>query len=458
MALGRAVLKELLVGLAFAFALGGAVRRAAGRRLAARHARSASRSARSSTRSPATSRTVLAQLYALVGVLIFIAIGGDAWVIQGLARTYDLVAARPTRPALGSLVGGVAARVRRRSSSRRIEVAAPVLLALIITDAAFGVVSRVVPQLNVFAVGFPAKVVVGLLLVGASLPFVAGWIGDELQQRRSPPPSKRSEVAWLMAGEQDREGNTQEARRRRARRARSRKLARPQRRRRAAAPARRAVGSAGPAARPAHGRRDARRRSTLISDARRRHRAGHRRAAHDAVGTATLLAVAPIALVCMRRRRARQRRPGRLQAVARKALKPDFKRLNPQRAQEHLRPERAASRPARTLAKVARRRRRSSRSRCCPKLDRARRRWSACRPRDFGPTARRTIMRHRRSAPPSPTCSSASSTSPGSATAHEKSLKMDKQEVKEEHKQQELPPEVSARMRRRADAGRPRAA
>ena len=30
--------------------------------------------------------------------------------------------------------------------------------------------SRVVPQLNVFAVGFPAKVTVGLVLVGATLP------------------------------------------------------------------------------------------------------------------------------------------------------------------------------------------------------------------------------------------------------------------------------------------------
>jgi flagellar biosynthetic protein FliR len=63
-----------------------------------------------------------------------------------------------------------------------IEVAGPVMLALILTDAAFGVVSRVVPQLNVFAVGFPAKIVVGLLLIGATLPFVAGWISGELQQ------------------------------------------------------------------------------------------------------------------------------------------------------------------------------------------------------------------------------------------------------------------------------------
>jgi flagellar biosynthetic protein FliR len=62
-----------------------------------------------------------------------------------------------------------------------LEVAAPVLLALVITDAAFGIVSRVMPQLNVFAVGFPAKVAVGLLLIGVSLPFAANWIADELQ-------------------------------------------------------------------------------------------------------------------------------------------------------------------------------------------------------------------------------------------------------------------------------------
>jgi flagellar biosynthetic protein FliR len=38
------------------------------------------------------------------------------------------------------------------------------------------------PQLNVFAVGFPAKVLVGFLIIAASLPFVATWIGNQLQQ------------------------------------------------------------------------------------------------------------------------------------------------------------------------------------------------------------------------------------------------------------------------------------
>ena len=101
---------------------------------------------------------VISQLYALVGVAVFIAIGGDAWVIQGLAPHLRRSSRSSTRRASARSVGG-----RRRSRSPAIfasalEVAAPVLLALIITDAAFGVVSRVVPQLNVFAVGFPAKI------------------------------------------------------------------------------------------------------------------------------------------------------------------------------------------------------------------------------------------------------------------------------------------------------------
>jgi flagellar biosynthetic protein FliR len=124
--------------------------------------------------------SVLSQLYTLVGVMVFIAIGGDSWMIQGLAKTYDLVGIEQM-PALGALVGG-AQHTFSTIFLSAVELAAPVLIALIITDAGFGVVSRVMPQLNVFAVGFPAKILVGFVIIGASLPFVAGWIGNELQR------------------------------------------------------------------------------------------------------------------------------------------------------------------------------------------------------------------------------------------------------------------------------------
>jgi flagellar biosynthetic protein FliR len=123
---------------------------------------------------------ILAQLYGLVGAMVFVVIGGDAWLIRGLAKTYDVVSLTQL-PDIGTLAAG-AADAFGNIFLAAIAVSAPVLLAVIITDAAFGVVSRVMPQLNVFAVGFPAKILVGFLLIGASLPFVAGWIGDQLTQ------------------------------------------------------------------------------------------------------------------------------------------------------------------------------------------------------------------------------------------------------------------------------------
>ena len=63
------------------------------------------------------------------------------------------------------------------------------LIAVTITDAAFGIVSRVSPQMNVFAVGLPAKIIVALLILGASLPFVGGYIADSLQERHQRRPS-----------------------------------------------------------------------------------------------------------------------------------------------------------------------------------------------------------------------------------------------------------------------------
>ncbi|MCK9247690.1 MAG: flagellar biosynthetic protein FliR [Solirubrobacteraceae bacterium] len=121
---------------------------------------------------------ILGQVYALFGVAILVVIGGDAVIIQGLARTFDLVPV-DAFPQLQPMVMGV---VRAFSDVlvAAIMVGAPVLLTLLLTDAAFGMVSRVVPQMNVFAVGFPTKVIVGLLFVAITLPFAAGWFADRL--------------------------------------------------------------------------------------------------------------------------------------------------------------------------------------------------------------------------------------------------------------------------------------
>ncbi len=173
------LLKEILVGLIFAFAL------------AALFAAISTAGAFVDTLigfsygalvDPVTGNqsSVLTQTYILVGIMVLIAIGGDQLMIKGLARSYDLVPLLDM-PSLAQMVGG-AQKAFAQVFLSALELAAPVVLAIVITDAAFGIVSRVVPQMNVFAVGFPAKVTVGLLIIGVSLPFAAGWIADELNR------------------------------------------------------------------------------------------------------------------------------------------------------------------------------------------------------------------------------------------------------------------------------------
>jgi flagellar biosynthesis protein FliR len=170
--------KELLVGLAYAFALAAVF---AAISVAGSFLDTAIGFSYGSLIDPitGTQSPIITQLYAMVGVLVFIAIDGDHWMIEGLARSYQLVPISKF-PSVPSLVGG-ADKAFVSIFGSAVELAAPVLMAVLLTDCAMGLVARVMPQLNVFAVGFPAKIAVGLLIMGVSLPFIGGWIADQVQ-------------------------------------------------------------------------------------------------------------------------------------------------------------------------------------------------------------------------------------------------------------------------------------
>jgi flagellar biosynthetic protein FliR len=171
------MIQGLLVGFAFGFAIAALM---AALQAAGAFADSFSCFSFGATVDPVNGNQggVLTQLYGLVGLMLFIAIGGDAWMLRGLARTFVLVPL--TRgPQLGPLVGG-AEQAFASIFSSAVEVVGPLMLALLVTDVAFGMVARVVPQLNVFAVGFPLKVGVSLLLVSATLPFLGGWLTNNI--------------------------------------------------------------------------------------------------------------------------------------------------------------------------------------------------------------------------------------------------------------------------------------
>jgi flagellar biosynthetic protein FliR len=178
LAIAGLVIAGLVVGLAFAFAVGAVF---AAIQAAGSLTDTTSGFSYGSIVDPVNGNQggAMTSLYSIVGLALFITIGGDAWLLRGIARTFAVVPLTHG-PRIGSLVTG-AETMFGSIFLAAIEVAAPVLLALVITDVAFGMVSRVVPQMNVFAVGFPVKIGVALLVVSASLPFLGSWMSGQLE-------------------------------------------------------------------------------------------------------------------------------------------------------------------------------------------------------------------------------------------------------------------------------------
>lgn len=54
-----------------------------------------------------------------------------------------------------------------------LQLSLPVLTALLITNLALGILTRAAPQLNIFAVGFPLTLSIGILVLALSMPFYA---------------------------------------------------------------------------------------------------------------------------------------------------------------------------------------------------------------------------------------------------------------------------------------------
>jgi flagellar biosynthetic protein FliR len=114
-----------------------------------------------------SSTAALGQLYIILATLTFLALGGHLALIEllvGSLHTLPVGTEGLGADGLWSLVGWTSTLF-----SGAIMIALPGVTALLIVNLAFGVVSRAAPSLNLFAVGFPISLVVGLLVVTSGI-------------------------------------------------------------------------------------------------------------------------------------------------------------------------------------------------------------------------------------------------------------------------------------------------
>ncbi|MNJ73871.1 Flagellar biosynthetic protein FliR [compost metagenome] len=55
-----------------------------------------------------------------------------------------------------------------------IQIAAPLIVAMFLTDVGLGFLTKTAPHFNVFVVGIPLKIIIGLILLILLMPSLAG--------------------------------------------------------------------------------------------------------------------------------------------------------------------------------------------------------------------------------------------------------------------------------------------
>ncbi|MDH4457257.1 MAG: flagellar biosynthetic protein FliR [Nevskia sp.] len=123
---------------------------------------------------------VVGQLLMVMATLLFLSVGGHLRLIEALAASFQ------TLPVGGRGLDAEALSMLARWGSALfvggVQIALPVMIALLLVNLAFGVMSRSAPALSALSVGFPIALAAGLVLLSYSLPTLAAVLEHLLDQ------------------------------------------------------------------------------------------------------------------------------------------------------------------------------------------------------------------------------------------------------------------------------------
>ena len=115
------------------------------------------------------STLVMARFVGLLGTLIFLAVNGHLLMLSVLTESFVVIpiSAEPVAAAGWQTLAHWGGRIFEAG----LGLALPVVTALLIVNLALGILTRAAPQLNIFAVGFPITLMVGMIALMLSLPY-----------------------------------------------------------------------------------------------------------------------------------------------------------------------------------------------------------------------------------------------------------------------------------------------
>ena len=141
-----------------------------------------------------TALPLIGNLKHLLAMLLFLGLNGHHHLLRTVAASYRVVP-------LGGLGPGLAAQGQLTAMagalfSGAVALVAPAMAALLLTSVALALISRAVPQMNVFISGMPVKIIAGLAAVALTLPL----FGAVLQRLLLSAQSDLEHFVRLLGG------------------------------------------------------------------------------------------------------------------------------------------------------------------------------------------------------------------------------------------------------------------
>ncbi|MFT3742993.1 MAG: flagellar biosynthetic protein FliR [Pyrinomonadaceae bacterium] len=128
-----------------------------------------------STQAQTTAFGIVGQM---LGLMVLLAMDGHHWFLAATVKSFSVTA--PGTFDLSPALLDIILKLSASSLVVGVTLAAPAIIVLLAVEFALELFGRTAPQFQVFILGFPIKIAVGLSLIGASLYFIPGAVRDVL--------------------------------------------------------------------------------------------------------------------------------------------------------------------------------------------------------------------------------------------------------------------------------------
>jgi len=110
--------------------------------------------------------------YYMYIILIFLTLNGHFFIIQALFRSFEIIPI----DMIGFNVNFVpeVVDIMQEMFEIALRIAAPIIATIFVADVVLGVLSRTIPQMNVFQLGMPLKVIIGLAVIMVTFLYANG--------------------------------------------------------------------------------------------------------------------------------------------------------------------------------------------------------------------------------------------------------------------------------------------